>query len=364
MSSPNVELDFQDYTLDTSGAGATSQPQPDVQIKIPAPSNDVKKGATKTVLDVLQNVTSKGSLSSSEVSSEFLQQMLSSAMMEKQRNKQQRSNIAATGSWGLGYFAQYFDVTTDDVLQRIIWSAIPLRKTGVDIDDLDNSELILPLTNNAATRSGSSADDNISINPLNEQLIDRLGSKQKRLSYIERFIQSRPDFYGPFWVATTLVFAIAIISNIVSFRAHISRELKSLNSDGNEPELHWHYSMDELNTATSLILFHITLLPTFLWFLFWFRGCTKYYTITEIVCAFGYSLAVFIPTSVLLIIQALVFRYLVIILAAILSGLVLVMSFYPVAKSDPNPAGSHTILVIIGACQLGLAYIIHRILLQ
>lgn len=279
--------------------------------------------------------------------------------------------------------AHYFDVTTRDVIQRIIWSAIPVRKSGIDVEDRNDSELSAPLTSNLSDWSPSDStiidDDGLTDQANNYVPPAHPDNKRKYYSYIERFIQSRPDLYGPFWISTTLIFAVAIFSNIVNFRDYRDKwyRLQEANENLTATDLKsglpmtkdlgpaddWHYSVNELNMAASLVMFYVTLLPTFLWFLFWFRGCTKYYTLSETICAYGYSLSIFVPLSFLLMIQATFFRYLVISIASISSGLVLVMSFLPVINSDPNKGSSRIILVIVFACQLGLAYALHRIML-
>lgn len=382
MSSINLDLDFQEYAP-TSGASNSNQPQQsDVQIKIPlhndSGSSNSNPGGGNTILNLLQNFQSNQPASG--LSEETLQQLIQLSR-NKQRNKQQQRSTSG-GGWGLGILAQYFDVTSTDVLQRILWSAVPVRKVGIDLDDLSDPELTEPLrdSNLSAGPSSTNIDnDGLTDQSSNKSLLEQLGDKRKFYSYMERFIQSRPDLYGPFWISATLIFAVAIFSNIVSFRNYRDKfyhlhetnasplggsNNASLPLEGNLPQIEeWHYSVDELNMTASLVMFYVTLLPTFLWFLFWFRGCTKYYTLTETICGYGYSLSIFVPLSFLLMIQAALFRYIAISIASISSGLVLVMSFLPMIHSDPNKGGSHIILVIVFACQVGLAYVLHRIML-
>jgi hypothetical protein len=282
----------------------------------------------------------------------------------QQQQSQQQKPTTPNSNWILNQLSQYFDVTTTDVVERIIWSAIPFRKTRPDVDSSD--ELMAPLT-----------DETMSSHVMMDDVVPpSVSSKQTHYSYMERFIQSRPDFYGPFWISTTLVFIIATVSNIMSLVHHSleSEQLASAISQNKSAEVYsdlldskldkWHYSMDELNMSSSLIMMYLAMVPTFFWFLFWFRGCSKFYTLAETICAYGYSLSIFIPLALMLAIQATLIRYTMIILASALSGGVLLLSFLPVAKSDPNPASSHIILAFVPLCQLGLAYVIHRIMLQ
>lgn len=377
MSSINVDLDFQDYTPTASGLNGTkaTPQQAEVQVRIPEPSASPASSRkvnenVSSVLKVLQNL--QGGQTRSGLSDEAVEQML--RLSGRQRGRQQRS------SWGLAYFAQYFDVTSSDVLRRILWSAVPIRKTGIDFDGLGDSELITPLASNMI--SSEPLIDSDSFSPkfdnsdADSSLFGRFAGKQKQYSYIERFIQSRPDFYGPIWISATLIFVVGLFSNMVSFMAHQSSlnhiNLSSNISDKLTAEMalarklteEWHYSVDELNMTASLVMFYVTLVPTFLWCLFWFRGCAKYYTLSETICAYGYSLSIFIPLVALLMVQTTIFRYIVFTLASSLSGLVLFMSFLPVIWNESGGSGSSVILVIVPGCHFCLAYILHRIMLQ
>lgn len=299
----------------------------------------------------------------------LLQFMLASAEQgQQQRHDQQLPHSSGNSNWLLAHVSKYFDITTTDVVERILWSAIPVRKKRSDMDG--NDELLAPLT-----------DETISQLHV-EKTEPYASSKQNQYSYMERFIQSRPDFYGPFWISSTLVFVVAILSNITSYvhysskfeetasqippgQTDLNESIKSMHNEQISARLDgWHYHMDELNMASSLIMTHLALVPTLFWCIFWFRGCSKYYTLSETICAYGYSLSIFIPLALVLTIQTILVRYFMITLTAALSGGVLLLSFLPVAQSDPNPASSHMILAMVPLFQFALAYLIHRIMLQ
>ncbi|RWS15999.1 hypothetical protein B4U79_15411 [Dinothrombium tinctorium] len=176
--------------------------------------------------------------------------------------------------WELSYFAQYFDVTTSQVLSRIVYSALPHKNKS----------------------SGN---------------------------YIERHIQSNADFYGPFWINVTLIFTIAIFGNISDY----------LRSEG-EADV-WHYDFHKLGLAASTVFTYTVCVPLFLWFFFWFRGCILTYTLFEMMCAYGYSISIYIPIAILWIINVRLIQYSSVIIGALLSGSVLTLSFAPVVQSDP-----------------------------
>lgn len=350
MTSSTINLDF-------INNGDQDQPSPGSSKESSKSSAKQEAfGPRSAVFNLIQGIVSAPPDSSGVLSAEAEQQLL--WLAGKQKSKEQRDSITASSNWGMGYLARYFDVTTHDVVERILWSAIPIRKAGIELSE--------PLI------AGSQA------NEQDEEFFEELGSRRRYYSYVERFIQSRPDFYGPLWISTTLIFAIAIFSNMARFSGFrsetyqmkdLSDKLKNITVDGTivdrmQQANEWHYSVDELNMATTLILSYVILIPIFLWFFFWFRGCTKYYTLTETVCAYAYSLSIFIPIAALLMIQNLLVRYTVISIGALLTSLVLIMSFHPIVKSDPSSGGSHIILVIIPISQVCLAYFLHKIMLQ
>lgn len=343
----SIDLDFQSYPS-TSGVATIPQQSDDKQVRIDLSDSSIPS-ANKTNENSLNSILSRfnldgsGGQSNPGLSDEAIQQLL--VLSGKQRSKQSRESKATSGNWGLGYLAQYFEVTSEDVYKRIIWSAIPIRKRGSGLDDL---ELTAPLASNMENLPSGDSNN-----------IDH-----KYFSYIERFIQSRPDIYGPFWISVTLIFSVAIFSNLVNF-INFKNELNKHNeTDSNKNIENWHYSMSELNLATSAIIFQVIFLPTIIWFTFWFRGCTRYYTLIETMCAYGYSISIFIPVSALLMVQELMFRYIVIGVASIVSGLTLMLSFLPIVRSESAKGGSLLILVAVPALQFLLAFILHKIMLQ
>jgi protein YIPF1/2 len=73
--------------------------------------------------------------------------------------------ISTYSFFQIEYYQQYFNVTSKDVMKRVLGSMVP-----------------------------------------------RLNS-----NYLLNEIKPNPDLYGPFWIAITLIFTTAIMGNIVSF---------------------------------------------------------------------------------------------------------------------------------------------------
>lgn len=201
-------------------------------------------------------------------------------ILGKSSGKQQS---AGTSIWDLEFFAKYFDVTTEDVKQRIVWSVIP-----------------------------SPTADN----------------------FVDRCIRTNPDLYGPLWINVTLIFSIAICGNIANY-------LSSGDPD------QWHYDFAKVGIAASTVSTYVCFIPIALWFFFWFRGCTAMYTLLQMVCLYGYSMSVYVPISLLWVISARVIQYVLVVIGALASGSVLIFAFAPVVRSDPAQTLKFSYLIFL-----------------
>lgn len=189
--------------------------------------------------------------------------------------------------WEFSFFAKYFDVTTDDVTKRILYSLVPTP------------------------------------------------SSNGKGSYVERFIKNNPDLYGPLWINVTLIFSMAICGNIANYISSGDRET-------------WHYDFTKLGLAASTISTYTIAVPIALWLFFWFRGCTFTYSLLELICTYGYSLSVYVPLSIIwALISLRSIQYVLVIVGAVMSGLVLLLSFTPVVNSDPSTTVKYSYLILL-----------------
>lgn len=104
--------------------------------------------------------------------------------------------------WTVEYFQKYFDVTSEDVLERIKGALIPTY--GVN--------------------------------------------------YLQRYIRAKPDVYGPFWICLTLVFSIAISGNVANYIQVAA-----------DHDYHWKYNFHAVSSAATAIFLYAWLLPLILW---------------------------------------------------------------------------------------------------
>ncbi|KAG7273975.1 hypothetical protein CRUP_002083 [Coryphaenoides rupestris] len=117
-------------------------------------------------------------------------------------------------------------------------------------------------------------------------------------NFIELYIRRKPDLYGPFWICATLVFAIAISGNV----SHVFMHL-------HQPSYKY---VPEFRKVMNLVS----------------------YSFMEIVCVYGYSLAIYIPAVVLWSIPSEALRWCSVVVALCLSGSVLLLTFWPAVRED------------------------------
>lgn len=148
-----------------------------------------------------------------------------------------------------------------------------------------------------------------------------------RKNFVHVYLRRNPDLYGPFWICTTLVFAIAISGNISSFLMH--------SGDRNQkytPEFR------KVTIAATAIFSYAWLVPLALWGVLLWRSNKVMnlvsYSFMEIVCVYGYSLAIYIPAVIIWIIPFAWLQWLSIVIALCLSGSVLVLTFWPAVRDD------------------------------
>ncbi|XP_054931526.1 uncharacterized protein [Dermacentor andersoni] len=101
-------------------------------------------------------------------------------------------DASAPSFWKFSYYQSLFDVTTNDVLRRLLWSAMPQFSSP---------------------------------------------------SYLEKHIRPNPDLYGPIWVGLTLVVTTSVSSNVASY----------LETAGQSKDF-WHtdYTRDPVGCAPDL----------------------------------------------------------------------------------------------------------------
>ncbi|KAI8816011.1 uncharacterized protein EV422DRAFT_501810, partial [Fimicolochytrium jonesii] len=191
------------------------------------------------------------------------------------------------GFWTVEYYAQYFNVDTNDVLQRMLGTLLP----------------------------------NISFTDL---------------------IGTNPDLYGPFWIATTVIFSIFIASSVAG-------SLNALLRNGTYTP-----DMTILSVAVTTVYVFVTALPLAVW------GVLRYYkgpaSLLQMIDAWGYALTVWIPVSLLCIIPFDIVRWVLVVLAFASSFFFKIRTLRPLVSQTSNASVAQTtILGILLVTDLGLA---------
>lgn len=199
-------------------------------------------------------------------------------------NRERRSEGGAPSFWKFSYYQSLFDVTTSDVLDRLLWSAVP-RFSGP--------------------------------------------------TYLERNIRPNPDLYGPVWVGLTLIVTTSVSSNVASY----------LQTAGQSKHF-WHTDYTRVSFAATAILLYMFLVPLVLWAVLKYRRVESRYSLLETLCLYGYSLSIYVPISILWAVELWWLRWLLMSVGALLSGLVLVSTLWPSFREDSRKVAFITSVVI------------------
>lgn len=166
-------------------------------------------------------------------------------------------------------------------------------------------------------------------------VVDRIATsiipKRAPTDYLKLNIATNPDLYGPVWIVITLIFTIAISGNMASY----------LQNAGNH---HWRYNFHLVSASATVIIMYTSLMPFGLWALLkWSVRADDMdleeqvpYTpsLLSLVCVYGYSMAIYIPVSILWTIQIPLFQWLLVATGTFLSGFALLWILMPAIKTS------------------------------
>ncbi|XP_033171287.1 protein YIPF1 [Drosophila mauritiana] len=168
-----------------------------------------------------------------------------------------------------------------------------------------------------------------------ERIANSMIPKRAAGNYLRMNIGENPDLYGPFWITVTLIFSIAISGNIASYLQQANDAYK------------WHYNFHLVSYAATSIFLYANILPAVLWALFKYslkpvdsadavETDSASYTpsLLSLMCIYGYSLAIYIPVSILWVINISLLQWLLVITAALLSGTVLIAVLTPALRNS------------------------------
>ncbi|CAF0789121.1 unnamed protein product [Rotaria sp. Silwood1] len=169
-----------------------------------------------------------------------------------------------------------------------------------------------------------------------QQVLERLLASitpQPNKSYLNSTIRHNPDLYGPFWVCITFIVTVAISGNIVTY-FHL-------------PDGDFQIDFSKITLSALFIYLYWWLMPTIIYFFFRYYLKRNEYTFLELLCIYGYSLTIFIPVSILWMIPITWLQWLLTIIASLISGSVLVVTFWPTVNNGRQRFNALSMLVIL-----------------
>jgi len=204
----------------------------------------------------------------------------------------QTEAAGSAGFWTVEYYARYFNIDTPQVLDRMLKAVYPLRP-GAE-------------------------------------------------SFLETF-SPNPDMYGPFWVATTVIFLLFASSSLAdTINAILSNSLYT-------------YNFATLSFAMFVVYIYVFVCPVLVWGTLKYFGCQP--SLVELWGVYGYGLVVWIPVSLLCVIPIPFVKWVFIGLGFGISGYHLFTNIYPIiSRADAKTSRAVLIVVLVGHAILALIF--------
>ncbi|KAA0186490.1 Protein YIPF, partial [Fasciolopsis buskii] len=165
-----------------------------------------------------------------------------------------------------------------------------------------------------------------------------------RISFVQHALRPHADLYGPFWIATTLILTAAIGGNVFSY----------LHSHGQVTS--WKYDFRKVTLASTIIYVYWWLIPLGLTAFAYMRSkraqqgndnedrtnllesnrslSAPTHKFVDLLSVYGYSLAVFVPVSILWAIPNSIFQWFLVVVAMAISSSFLAFALFPLFRKD------------------------------
>jgi hypothetical protein len=144
------------------------------------------------------------------------------------------------------------------------------------------------------------------------------------------------DLYGPFWVATTLIFVSAVTGNYANYVSYKRKHAESASVT--DPA--WYYDINKVSYSAILFYGYVGIIGLLLYacLRWWFKSNVS---LAQVWCIYGYSLSIYIPISFFCIFPYESVRWTLVVLATFTSGLFLLTNFkgpiFDVAGAKATP---------------------------
>ncbi|XP_020593838.1 protein YIPF1 homolog isoform X2 [Phalaenopsis equestris] len=168
-----------------------------------------------------------------------------------------------------------------------------------------------------------------------DMVFDRLVGALYPMDGFYTKVHSNPDLYGPVWISTTLVFMLSALGNCAAY----------LMNNGSKAEIAWNFDVNYVDWAASIIYCYVLAVPAAFYFLLRYFECNV--GLIQLWCIWGYSLSIFIPTSLLLVIPLEILRWIIILFTGSASAYFIALNLKPYTE------GQHSLFLwVIGASVL------------
>ena len=161
-------------------------------------------------------------------------------------------------------------------------------------------------------------------------------------------MNDNPDLYGPFWIASTLVFISAAAGNTASYIAYHRKHHGEADGSG------WYYDVDKVGGSMALFYGYIGIIGVILY------GILRYYkagvSLATVWCTYGYALVSYIPMAALCVVPIELARWIFVGMATAMSGTFIVRNFQTIVTEAAGMKASFLLLGMVGVhAALGLA---------
>lgn len=164
-----------------------------------------------------------------------------------------------------------------------------------------------------------------------------------------------PDLYGPIWITMTLVFFVAVTSNMSIYVHHSFKSANKLEEGGIAAEKEWDYDINQLLHATWILYSFSIGLPSLFYVVFRVAGVTGL-GLVDLICFYGYSLVAYLPVTWVCIAPIHAVQWTSLGIATVLSGMLVVRNVMgPILESAAGPSGqgkSGGLIMSVMGCHL------------
>uniref|UniRef100_H2Z156 Protein YIPF n=1 Tax=Ciona savignyi TaxID=51511 RepID=H2Z156_CIOSA len=225
------------------------------------------------------------------------------------------------------------------------FTEFPTSAADADDDADDTSNLINENKNPIWTFAYYQELFNVNTNTVLDRIKGSMIPSPKQ-TFTRRYIGGRPDMYGPFWICATLVLAIGVCGNLTTLLSHVSDE-----------SYHYTPQFERLSIAAILVYSYTFLIPLLIKGVLWWRKTSTGHSVTDIICTYGYSLFIFIPVCILLLVPSNIFDWIALSIAIVLSGSCIAVSLWPALRDDSRQVAIlFTAIILVLHTALGVSF--------